>query len=79
MILLIRFGQTTWEGGGIVEAIGYLKVTLGGLLDLGGSVSSCDASLGLEDTYSNCFPLLRVMTIAFSLGLIQDGLGGKFA
>ena len=57
--------------GGIVEAIGSLKVTLGGLLDLGGSVSSCDGSLGLEDTSFNYFSLLRVMTLAFSLGFMM--------
>ena len=73
MLLLIRFGQTTLEGGGIVKAIGSLKVTLGGLLDLGGSVSSRDGSLGLEDTSSNCFPLLRVMRLAFSLGFMMVG------
>ena len=40
-------------------------------MDFGGIVSSCDGSLGLEDTSSNCFPFLRVMTLAFSLGFMM--------
>ena len=45
--LFFRFGQTAWEGGGIVDVIGSLKVTLGWLFVLEGFVSTSKGSLGL--------------------------------